>query len=72
MKTLSEYMGHALVQLVEALRYKPEGCGSILDVVTGIFHLRGASVRTLALRSNQPPTEMSTRNISWLVKAAGV
>jgi hypothetical protein len=26
------------IQLVEALRYKPEGAGSILDGVIGIFH----------------------------------
>ena len=29
-------MGHAVAQLVEALRYKPEGRG--FDGVTGIFH----------------------------------
>jgi hypothetical protein len=28
------------------------------------------SDRTMALESTQPPTEMSTRNISWGVKAA--
>jgi len=28
--------------------------------------------RTIALGSTQPLTEMSTRNISWGVKAAGV
>jgi hypothetical protein len=46
--------------------------GSILDGVTGIFHLHNPSRRTMALRSTQPRTEMSTRNISWGVKAAGV
>jgi len=30
------------------------------------------SGRTMALGSTQPLTEMSTRNISWVVKAAGV
>jgi hypothetical protein len=30
--------GHAVAQLVEALRYKSEGRGSIADGVTGIFH----------------------------------
>jgi len=29
------------------------------------------SVLTMALGSSQPLTEMSTRNISWGVKAAG-
>ena len=45
--------------------------GSIPDAVTGIFHWHSPSGRTMALRSNQPLTEMSTRNISWEVKAAG-
>jgi len=32
-------LGHAVAQLVEAPRYKPEGQGgSIPDGVTGIFH----------------------------------
>jgi hypothetical protein len=31
-------VGHAVAQLVEALRYKPEGAGSIPDGVIGIFH----------------------------------
>jgi hypothetical protein len=30
-----------------------------------------SSDRTMALRFTQPPTEMSTRNISWGVKVAG-
>jgi len=45
--------------------------GSILDGVTGIFHGRNPSGRTMALGLTQPLTEMSTRNISWGVKAAG-
>jgi len=47
-----------VVQLVEALRYKPEGCG--FD-----------SGRIMALELTKPPTEMSIRNISWGVKVAG-
>ena len=31
-------MGHAVAQLVEALRYKPEVAGLIPDGVIGIFH----------------------------------
>jgi hypothetical protein len=31
-------MGHAVVQLVETLRYKPEGRGFDPDGVIGIFH----------------------------------
>jgi hypothetical protein len=57
----------AVSQLVEALRYKPEGRGLNPDVVIGIFH----SSHTMALGLTQPLTEMSTRNISWGVKAAG-
>ena len=36
-----------------------------------IFHWHNPSGRTMALGSTQPLTEMSTRNISWMVKAAG-
>ena len=39
--------------------------GSIPDGVIGIFHRHNPSDRTMALGSNQPLTEMSTRRISW-------
>jgi hypothetical protein len=45
--------------------------GSIPDSVTGIFHWHNRFGRTVALGSTQPLTEMSTRNLSWGVKAAG-
>ena len=45
--------------------------GSIPDGVTGIFHWHNPSGRTMALGSNQPLTEMSTRNVSWEVNAVG-
>jgi hypothetical protein len=35
------------------------------------FHWHNPVGRTMALGSTQPLTEMSTRNISWVVKAAG-
>jgi hypothetical protein len=35
--------------LVEALRYKPEGAGSILDGVIGIFHWHNPSGRTMTM-----------------------
>jgi hypothetical protein len=54
--------GHAMAQLVGALRYKPEGCR---------FDWRNLSGRTMDLESTQPLTEMSTTNISLGVKAAG-
>jgi hypothetical protein len=45
--------------------------GSIPDGVIGIFHRHNPSGRTMALGSTQALTEMSTRNISYRVKAAG-
>ena len=50
-----------MAQLVEALRYKPEGHG---------FNSRWCHC-TMAVGLTQPLTEMSTRNTSWRVKAAG-
>ena len=50
---LGTVVGHAVAQLVEALRYKPESRGSIPDGVTGIFHWQG---RTMALGLTQPLT----------------
>ena len=59
-----DFMGYAVAQLVEALRYKPEGRG---------FDSRWLhpSRRTMALGLTQPLIEMSTRTSSWRVKAAG-
>jgi len=45
--------------------------GSIPDDVIGTFHWHNPSDRTMALGSNQPLAEMSTRNIFKGVKAAG-
>ena len=45
--------------------------GSIPDGVTGIFHWYNPSGRTMDLGSTHPLKEMSTRNISWGVSAAG-
>ena len=55
-------------QLVEALRYKPEGRG--FD--SRCCHRRNPSGRNMSLGLTQPLTEMSTRNISWGVKTADV
>ena len=52
--------GHAVAQLVKALRYKPEGCG----FESRWCHWYNPSGRTVALGLIQPLTEMSTRNIS--------
>jgi hypothetical protein len=45
--------------------------GSIPDGVIGIFQCHNPSDRTMALGSTQSLSEMSTRSISWGVKAAG-
>jgi len=45
--------------------------GSIPDGVIGIFHWHNPSGRTMAQGLTQPLTKMSTKNISWGVKAAG-
>jgi hypothetical protein len=45
--------------------------GSIPDGVIGIFDWHNPSGRTMALGLTQPLTEMSSRNISWELKAAG-
>jgi len=45
--------------------------GSVPDGVIGIFHCHNPSGRTMALGYTQPLTEMSTRDVSWGVKAAG-
>ena len=67
---LTSTEGHAVVQLVEAPRYKPGGAGSIADGVIGIFHWYKPYGITMALGLTQPLTETSTRNFSWIVKAA--
>ena len=63
--------GYAVAQLVEALRYKPEGRWFDSRWSPWIFHLLNLSGRTMALVSTQTLTEMSTSNISWGVKVAG-
>jgi hypothetical protein len=55
--------GHVAAYLAEALRYLPEGRGSNHDEVIGFSNLPSPSSRTMALGSNQPLTEMSTRNL---------
>jgi len=54
-----------VAQSADALRYKPEGREFIPDGVIGIYHCHNPSFRTMFLGLTQPPTEMSTRNISW-------
>jgi hypothetical protein len=63
--TIFQGRGHALVQLVEALRYKPRGCRCESQWRHWIFHRHNPSGRTMDLGLTQPLTEISTRNISW-------
>ena len=56
-------IGYVVAQLVEF-------SGSIPDDFIGIFHWLNPSCRTMALESTQRLTEMSTRDISWEVRAA--
>jgi len=55
----------AVVQFVEALRYKLEGRGLYSHGVTGIFHCKKLSGNTMAPGSTKPLTEMSSRFILW-------
>jgi hypothetical protein len=61
--------GYPVAQLVETLRYKPEGRGFDSRRRHWNFSLTYPSGRTMALGLAQPLTEMSTRNISWGIKA---
>ena len=61
-------LGYAMAHSVEALHSKLEGRG--FD--SQWCHWHNPSGHTVALGLTQPLTEMSTKNISWVVKAAGV
>ena len=71
LEALDRKVGHAVAQLVEALHNKPEGRGFDSRWCRWIFSLTYPSGRTMALGLTQSLTEMSTRNVSWGVKAAG-
>ena len=62
---------YAIVQLIEAPRYKPKGRGLHSEGVIGICHWLNHCDCNMVLGSIQPRTEMNTRNISWRIKAAG-
>jgi hypothetical protein len=67
---ITMYWRYAMVQLVAALHYKPEGRG--FDSRWNHLDLwLNPSGRTMVLGSTQLLKEMSTRNISWEVKAVG-
>ena len=69
--TLGMEGGHTLAQLLEALRYKPEGRGFNSRCCHWNFSLHNPSGHTMVLRLTQHLTHVSTVNISWGVKAAG-
>jgi hypothetical protein len=54
-----------VAQLVEGLRYKPEGCGFDFRWGHRIVRCLNPSGHTMTLGSTQPLTEMSIRNICW-------
>ena len=56
--------GHTVAQLVQAVRYKPEGRGFVSLLCFGIFHWHNPSGRNMALGSTQPLSEMNIRHIS--------
>jgi hypothetical protein len=62
---------HEVAQCLRRCDTHRKVAGSIPDCVIGIFLWYNPSGRTMTLGSTQPLTEMSTRNISWGVKAAG-
>ena len=59
--------GHAGAQLVEALRYKPEG----RRFESPWCHCHNSFGHNMTPGLIQPLTKMSTRNISWRVKVTG-
>jgi hypothetical protein len=60
-----------VVYLVKALHYKPESRRFSLSAVIEIFHRHNPSGHPMALGLTQLLTEISTRNISLEVRAAG-
>ena len=59
--------GHAVAQLIEALRSKSEGSRFRFLMVSLEFFI---DIRTMDLGLTQPLTEMSTRNIFWPLRRA--
>ena len=65
-------VGHAVAQLVQAMRYKPECRGFDFRFCRWNFPLpQSFQPHYISLGSTQPLTEVSTRYITWGVKAAG-
>jgi hypothetical protein len=62
---------HTVAQLVKSLCYKPNGRGSFSNKVFGIFPWPYSSGRTVALGLTKSLIEISTKYVSWGLKAAG-
>ena len=62
---------YIIIIIVGALRYKAESRGFDFRWCHSNFHRHNPSGRTMALGLARPLIEMSTRNISWGLKAAG-
>jgi hypothetical protein len=58
-------MWYAVAQWLRHCATNRMVAGSISDGVTGFIHRHNPSGLTMALKSTQPLTEISTRNISW-------
>jgi hypothetical protein len=58
-------LGTAVAQLLRYCATNRKVAGSIPADIIGFFRWHNPSDRTMALGSNQPLTEMSTRRISW-------
>jgi len=63
--------GYAFLFIFHMILTSRKVAGSIPVGVTGIFHWHNPSGRTVVLGLTQRLSEMSTRNNSWGVKAAG-
>jgi len=59
-----------MTQLIEALRYNPEGIE--FDSLWGHWNGLNPSASTMTLKSNQPLTKISTKNIFLGVNTVGV
>jgi hypothetical protein len=66
--TLHYLVRHPVTQLVEVMRYKPDGCGFDSRLYHWNFHWHNPSGRTVAPGLNHPLTEISTSNIFWVGK----
>ena len=65
------YVGYAMAYWVEVRATCRKVAGSIPDAVIEIFHCLNSSGHNMTMVSTEPLTEISTRDVSWLVEEAG-